>query len=54
MTVVFGLRPCQIIWKKSYVISYDHGIWTWIMSNNFEAILIICDHAKRKDLEFKK
>jgi hypothetical protein len=54
MIVVFGLRPCQIIWKKSIIISYDRGIWTWTMSNNFEATLIICDYAKRKDLEFKK
>jgi hypothetical protein len=24
------------------------------MSNNFEATLVICDHDKRKALEFKK
>jgi hypothetical protein len=54
MTVVFGLRPCQIIYKKSNEISYDRGIWTWTMSNNFEATLVIRNHSKRKDLDFKK
>ena len=54
MSMVFGLRPCQIIQKQSLVISYDRGIQVWTMSNNFEATFVIYDHAKRKDLEFKK